>query len=106
MFRSDDVGRSWQTVANVKPSVFGFAVTVDPNHGDTAWLLPAQKNQTRVPVDGRVVVARTRDGGKSWDVLRRGLPQNHAYDISYRHALDVDAGGRRLAVCLTVRSLV
>jgi photosystem II stability/assembly factor-like uncharacterized protein len=105
VFRSDDGGRSWQNVANVKPSVFGFAVAVDPNHGDTAWLVPAQKDQTRVPVDARVVVARTHDAGQSWDVLTRGLPQSHAYDLTYRHALDVDASGRRLAFGSTTGSL-
>jgi len=98
VFRSDDGGRSWREIPNVKPSVFGFAVAVDPNDGDTAWLVPAVKDETRVPVDGKVVVARTRDGGESWDVLDRGLPQEHAYDIAFRHGLDVDASGKRLAL--------
>jgi hypothetical protein len=43
------------------------------------------------------VVARTRDGGKSFDVLRNGLPQHHAYDLVWRHALAVDESGDRLA---------
>ena len=25
------------------------------------------------------------DGGKSFDVLREGLPQTHAYDLVFRH---------------------
>ena len=41
--------------------------------------------------------ARTRDGGKSFDVLRDGLPQQDAYDLVYRHALAIDASGDRLA---------
>jgi photosystem II stability/assembly factor-like uncharacterized protein len=85
--------------------VFGFAVAVDPNDGDTAWLVPAVKDETRVPVDAKVVVARTRDAGKSWQVLTDGLPQSHAYDITYRHALDVDASGKRLAFGSTTGSL-
>ena len=32
-------------------------------------------------------MARTRDGGESWEALRNGLPQEHAYDVVYRHAL-------------------
>jgi photosystem II stability/assembly factor-like uncharacterized protein len=32
-------------------------------------------------------VARTEDGGESWQPLREGLPQEHAYDVVYRHAL-------------------
>jgi photosystem II stability/assembly factor-like uncharacterized protein len=105
VFRSDDGGRSWNAVSTVKPSVFGFAVSVDPNDGDTAWLVPAVKDEKRVPVDARIVVARTRDAGKTWDVLSRGLPQSHAYDLVYRHALDVDASGRRLAFGSTTGSL-
>jgi hypothetical protein len=29
--------------------------------------------------------------------LTKGLPQRHAYDLVWRHALDIDAGGERLA---------
>lgn len=50
-----------------------------------------------MPVGGNVVVPRTRDGGKTWDVLRNGLPQRHAYDLTFRHALDIDGSGDRLA---------
>jgi photosystem II stability/assembly factor-like uncharacterized protein len=58
-----------------------------------------------VPCHGRVVVSRTRDGGKTFDVLDRGLPQHHAYDLTYRHALDIDASGNRLAFGTTTGSL-
>jgi hypothetical protein len=30
-------------------------------------------------------------------VLRSGLPQHHAYDLVWRHALSVDQTGERLA---------
>jgi hypothetical protein len=49
------------------------------------------------PRDGRVVVTRTRDGGESFDILANGLPQEHAYDVVYRHAMAIDASGNRLA---------
>jgi hypothetical protein len=51
------------------------------------------------------VVSRTRDGGKTFEVLRQGLPQEHAYDITFRHALDIDATGNRLAFGSTTGSL-
>jgi photosystem II stability/assembly factor-like uncharacterized protein len=93
IFRSTDAARSWTEIEHVKPSAFGFAVAVHPRDADTAWFVPAVKDEKRYPADGRVVVNRTRDGGKSFDTLARGLPQAHAYDLVYRHALDIDDGG-------------
>ena len=40
----------------------------------------------------------------SFDVLGRGLPDRHAYHLVYRHALDVDASGDRLAMGSTTGS--
>ena len=54
---------------------------------------------------GQVTVLRTRDGGRRFETLRRGLPQEHAYDLVLRHALDVDASGARLAFGSTTGSL-
>jgi hypothetical protein len=104
-FRSDDGGWHWETIKQSAPSVFGFAVAVHPQNPDVAWRVPAVKDETRVPVDGRVVVSRTQDAGKTWEVLREGLPQEHAYDLTFRHALDVDESGERVAFGSTTGSL-
>lgn len=105
VFRSEDGGRTWEAVTTVEPSAFGFAVAVHPRDPKTVWTIPAVKDECRIPVGGRVVVARTRDAGLSFEVLRRGLPQEHAYDLVFRHALDVDATGDRLAFGSTTGSL-
>jgi hypothetical protein len=105
VFRSDDRGGTWAEVKDVPPSVFGFAVAAHPRDPDAAWFVPAQKDERRVPVGGNVVVARTRDGARSFEALREGLPQGHAYDIALRHALDVDATGEVLAFGSTTGSL-
>jgi hypothetical protein len=97
VFRSEDAGATWRDLPAIRPSKFGFAVAAHPRDKLTAWFVPAIKDERRIPVDGKVVVARTRDGGKSFDVLTRGLPQHHAYDLVYRHALAVDESGERLA---------
>jgi hypothetical protein len=97
VFRSENAGRSWREVTAIRPSKFGFAVVAHPRDPDTAWFVPAVKDERRIPVDARVVVARTRDGGRSFDVLSDGLPQRHAYDLVLRHALAIDASGERLA---------
>jgi hypothetical protein len=97
VFRSTSSGGEWLDVASVQPSVFGFAVAAHPRDADTAWFVPAIKDERRIPVDGNVVVARTRDGGRSFTVLREGLPQGDAYDIVLRHALAIDSSGDHLA---------
>ncbi len=97
VFVSDDAGLNFRAVTNVPPSTFGFAVAVHPRDPDTAWFVPAAADSQRMPVDGKVVVARTRDGGRTFTVLDTGLPQRHAYDLVYRHGLDVGDDGRVLA---------
>jgi hypothetical protein len=97
IWRSTDGARTWVEVKEAGPSTFGFAVAVHPRDPNTAYFVPAGSDEHRVPVDGRVVVTRTRDGGRSFDVLRNGLPQNHAYDLVYRHALAIDRSGELLA---------
>jgi len=105
VFRTTDGGEQWSEVTTIRPSKFGFAVAVHPAYSETAWFVPGVKDECRVPVDGQLVVARTRDGGRSFELLRNGLPQEHAYDLVYRHALDVDATGQRLAMGSTTGGL-
>ena len=105
IFKSTDGSTSWTEITKAGPSTFGFAVAVHPAQPDTAWFIPAVKDEQRIPVDGKVVVTRTRDGGQSFDVLSRGLPQQDAYDLVFRHALDIDATGDRLAFGSTTGGL-
>ncbi len=97
IYRSEDMGENWHPITAARPSAFGFAVAGHPHDPGTAWFVPAVKDEQRIPVDGKLVVSRTRDGGNSFDVLSNGLPQRHAYDLVYRHALTVDESGDRLA---------
>lgn len=105
IFRRVGPDEPWQEISGVQPSAFGFAVAVHPRDPDTAWFVPAVKDEQRYPAAGQVVVTRTRDGGRSFEVLREGLPQQHAYDLVYRHALDVDSSGELLALGSTTGSL-
>lgn len=105
VFRTTDGGASWQEVTDIRPSGFGFAVAVHPRDPQTAWLVPAIKDERRVPVDGRLVVTRTRDGGRTFDILNDGLPREPAYDLVYRHGLDVDGTGQCLAFGSTTGGL-
>jgi photosystem II stability/assembly factor-like uncharacterized protein len=98
VFLSRDAGVSWRDITAIRPAKFGFAVAVHPVNPDIAWFVPAVKDECRVPVDAKLAVARTTDGGASFSELRKGLPQEHAYDLVYRHALAVDASGNCLAM--------
>ncbi|MBM3522176.1 MAG: exo-alpha-sialidase [Alphaproteobacteria bacterium] len=105
VFRSTDRATSWATITAIRPAKFGFAVAAHPRDPMTAWFAPAVKDECRVPVDGAVVVARSRDGGASFDVLREGLPQRDAFDLVYRHGLVVDDTGSCLAMGSTTGHL-
>lgn len=105
IFHSTDGGKTCREIENVEPSSFGFAVAVHPKDPGTAWFVPGIKDEKRYPVGGAVVVTRTRDGAASFETLRSGLPQQHAYDVVYRHALDIDADGCTLAFGSTTGNL-
>ena len=105
IFRSDDSGKVWREIENVKPSSFGFAVAVHPKDGDTAWFVPEIKDEKRIPSDGKFVVTRTRDGGKTFDILRKGLPKEPSYDIVYRHGMDISSDGNSLVIGSTTGGL-
>jgi photosystem II stability/assembly factor-like uncharacterized protein len=73
IWRSTDNAASWHEITTAPVSSFGFAVAVN----------------------------RTRDGGKTFETLRSGLPQQHAYDLVYRHGLAVADDGQSLLMTST-----
>jgi photosystem II stability/assembly factor-like uncharacterized protein len=105
IWKSTDRGANWSEITTARPSNFGFAVVVHPRDANTAWFMPLVSDEKRVPVNGSVLATRTRDGGENFDVLDRGLPQRNAYDMVYRHGLDIAADGKHLAAGSTTGSL-
>ena len=101
MWRSSNGGARWDEIVDVPVSNFGFAVAAHPRDGNTAWFVPAQADQRRIPVGAALAVTRTTDGGKSFIAMRSGLPQTHCYDLVYRHGLAVDDTGERLLMAST-----
>ena len=98
IFVTSDDAENWRELTDVKPSVFGFVTVAHPHDSQTAWFVPGVKDEVRIAVDGRMCVTRSRDGGKTFEQLRAGLPQEHCYDIVFRHGLDVDESGEQLAM--------
>ncbi len=93
VFHSDDGAQTWRKVSQPEQGVhFGFPIAADAKHGGTAWVVPGKSDMQRMAIDGGLFVARTQDGGKSWEPLRNGLPQENAYDVVLRHSLDQQDG--------------
>jgi len=90
IFKTTDGAKSWQDVSDTnKLANFGFAIAVDHDNPNQAWVVPGDSDEIRVAVDGALCVCRTDDGGKTWTDYRAGLPQENCFDIVYRHSLDV-----------------
>lgn len=90
VFYSDDNAQTWKKVSLPDVGVhFGFPIATDAKDGRTAWVVPARADSERMAIGEGLFVARTTDGGVSWQRFRHGLPQENAYDIVLRHGLDV-----------------
>jgi len=90
LYRSDDGGDSWQDIKNNAPSDFGFPIVAHPHDSEVAYIVPLEADMFRAVPEGRMRVFRTRDGGKSWEPLSKGLPQKDAYETVLRDGLAVD----------------
>jgi hypothetical protein len=77
VFRTDDAGQSWTSIAEGLPADFGFPVVASPRIPGTAWVVPLVADMQRVPPDGRLRVHRTRDAGETWTEVGQGLPDGN-----------------------------
>ena len=91
LYRSDDRGESWTDIANGVPSDFGFAMAIHPRDPDSAWIVPLESDGFRCTPEGKLRVYRTRDAGKRWKPMEKGLPQKGAYETVLRDAMGVDS---------------
>jgi hypothetical protein len=76
VFRTDDAGVRWNSIADGLPADFGFPIVASPREPGTAWVVPLVADMQRVPPDGRLRVHRTRDAGETWTEVGAGLPDN------------------------------
>jgi hypothetical protein len=104
-YRSLDSGQNFKRLKAPTSSDFGFPIAADATNPRRAWVVPARADMFRYATDGAMHVARTDDGGETWQVFRAGLPQTHAYDLVYRHGLAVTLDGKTLAIGSTTGGL-
>jgi hypothetical protein len=96
VYRSDDAGESWNSIADGLPSDFGFPLALDPGDPESAYVIPLTADVDRVTPESRVRVYETRDAGASWTARGDGLPQEHAYLTILREAFDWVGHGEAL----------
>ncbi|MFJ7218043.1 WD40/YVTN/BNR-like repeat-containing protein [Amycolatopsis sp. NPDC098790] len=77
VYRSDDGGTSWQSIADGLPSDFGFPMVVHPHRPEVIYTFPLTADVMRFPPDGRCRVYRSEDAGKSWEAVGSGLPDGY-----------------------------
>ncbi len=89
VYRSDDGGDSWVSIADGLPSDFGFPVVVHPHEPDTVFVFPNGAGESRFPPEAKARVWRSRDAGESWEELGDGLPDGF-YSAVIRDAMTTD----------------
>ncbi|MBM0238596.1 exo-alpha-sialidase [Micromonospora sp. ATA32] len=92
VYRTDDGGRSWTSIAAGLPSDFGFPMVAHPSRPGVIWTFPLVADAQRFPVDHRCRVYRSTDGGDKWEPLTVGLPEGAFYPSVLRDAMCADDG--------------
>jgi photosystem II stability/assembly factor-like uncharacterized protein len=86
VYRSRDGATTWEEIENGLPSNFGFGLTV--SSAGSVFIVPLQADGVRYTCEGKLRVYRSRDEGKSWEPLTKGLPQKNAYEVILRDSVD------------------
>ena len=94
VYRSDDAGESWTSIADGLPSDFGFPLVIDPDDPDSAYVIPLVADLDRTTPEGRVRVYETRDAGATWSARGDGLPSEDAYLTILRQAFCGNGSGK------------
>ena len=60
VYRSDDEGRIWKSIADGLPADFGFPIVVHPHEPDTIFVFPINGGDKRYPPEAKARVWRSR----------------------------------------------
>ncbi|MGH8309045.1 MAG: glycosyl hydrolase [Steroidobacteraceae bacterium] len=99
IYRLDRPQRRWTRIGKGMPAKIrdiGFPIVLHPADPDTAWVLPMDGTEVwpRTSVEGKPAIYVTRNAGRSWQRLDRGLPRSQAWLTVLRQAMCADGGTR------------
>lgn len=89
IFRTTNGGEQWENVSGQGGfPYYGFALAIDHDDVQKAWVIPVTSDTQRTAVNLSLTVCQTSDGGKTWQNQQKGLPDQFAFDIVFRHSFD------------------
>jgi photosystem II stability/assembly factor-like uncharacterized protein len=96
IYRLDRPSDTWTRIGRNMPrrvGDIGFPLVLHPRDPDTAWVFPMDGGSVwpRTCVGGKAAAYVTRNGGRAWQRLDRGLPQEQAWWTVKRQAMAGDA---------------
>ncbi|MBI3298422.1 MAG: glycosyl hydrolase [Elusimicrobia bacterium] len=96
IYRLDRPGDTWVRIGRNMPKQIGdvgFPMTLHPRNPDACWVFPMDGTDVwpRTSPGGKPAVYGTRDAGKTWKRLDKGLPKKDAWLTVKRQAMCADA---------------
>jgi photosystem II stability/assembly factor-like uncharacterized protein len=95
IYRLDRPSTTWTRIGKAMPSKVGdvgFPIVVHPWDADTVWVFPMDGTSVwpRTSPGGKPSAYVTRNAGKTWKRLDKGLPENQAWWTVKRQAMSAD----------------
>jgi photosystem II stability/assembly factor-like uncharacterized protein len=95
IYRMDRPSDRWQRIGRAMPKKvgdIGFPLVLHPRDPDMLWVFPMDGTSVwpRVSPEGKPAAYVTKNGGKSWTRLDRGLPRSQAWWTVKRQAMAGD----------------
>jgi len=90
VYRSDDGGTIWRSIADGLPTDFGFTMVAHPRRTGVIFNFPITADALRFPPDYRCRVYRSQDAGETWEARSEGLPAGPFYPAVLRDAMCTD----------------
>lgn len=90
VYRTENGGDEWTDIGEGLPAQFGFPMAAHSHEAQTIYVVPEVSDEYRYVPDGAFAVYRSRNGGRKWERLSRGLPAKGAYLHVFREGLATD----------------